>query len=166
MRKKRYSGYSKIQEDRTMAELYNGTTPDGLVVENGIVRDGKNCEGEIRIPDGCVEIASQAFYQNKKLTGLFIPDGVKVLGKYVVNGCLNLEYVRVPESIEKMGEGALVRKIDSNFGFTHVVETKEYYPQIRCKEGCYVDQAFQTMKQNDGWKDSHSMEHVVELKYE
>lgn len=149
-----------------MAELFHGTTPEGLVVENGIVRDGKACEGEIRIPDGCTEIASQAFYQNKKLTGLYIPDGVKSLGRYTVNGCLNLTYVRVPESVEKMGEGALVKKIDSNFGFTHVVETKEYYPEIRCKKGCYVDLAFQEMKKKDGWKDSHSMEHIIQFSYE
>lgn len=154
------------REDTAMAEIFTGTTPEGLIVENGVVRDGKSCEGEIRIPDGCTEIAGQAFYQNKKLTGLYIPDGVKVLGKYTVNGCVNLEYVRVPESVEKMGDGALVKKIDSNFGFTHVVETKEYYPDIRCKEGCWVDRAFQEMKQKDGWKDSHSMEHIVRFCYE
>jgi hypothetical protein len=149
-----------------MAEIYDGTTGDGLVVENGVVRDGKSCEGEIRIPDGCTEIANQAFYQNKKLTGLYIPDGVKTLGKYTVNGCINLEYVRVPDSVEKMGDGALVKKIDSNFGFTHVVETKEYYPQIRCKEGSFVDEAIKKMKSGDGWKDSHSMTHVIEVVYE
>lgn len=149
-----------------MAELFHGTTPEGLVVENGVVRDGKSCEGEICIPEGCTEIASQAFYQNKKLTGLSIAEGVKVIGKYAVNGCINLQYVRVPESVEKLGEGALVKKIESNFGFTHVVETKEYYPEIRCKEGSYVDQALKEMKQKDGWKDSHSMEHVVEVRYE
>lgn len=149
-----------------MAELFNGTTPEGLVVENGVVRDGKACEGEIRIPDGCIEIASQAFYQNRKLTGLYIADGVKVLGKYTVNGCSNLQYVRVPESVEKLGDGALVKRIDSNFGFTHVVETKEYYPEIRCREGSYVDQFFKEMKKKDGWKDSHSMEHIVTVSYE
>lgn len=149
-----------------MGELYTGTTPEGLVIENGIVKDGKACEGEIIVPDGCVEIANQAFYQNKKLTGLYLPDGLKVIGKYTVNGCQNLAYVRVPESVEKLGEGALVQKIESNFGFTHVVESKEYYPQIRCKEGSFVDQAFQEMKKTDGWHQSHSNQHIVELVYE
>lgn len=149
-----------------MGELYTGTTPEGLVIENGIVKDGKACEGEIIVPDGCVEIANQAFYQNKKLTGLYLPDGLKVIGKYTVNGCQNLAYVRVPESVEKLEEGALVQKIESNFGFTHVVESKEYYPQIRCREGSFVDQAFQEMKKTDGWQQSHSNQHIVELVYE
>jgi hypothetical protein len=72
----------------------------------------------------------------------------------------------VPDSVEKMGDGALVKKIDSNFGFTHVVETKEYYPQIRCKEGSFVDETIKKMKAGDGWKDSHSMTHVIEVMYE
>lgn len=44
--------------------------------------------------------------------------------------------------MEKLDEGALVKKLESNFGFTHVVESKEYYPCIRCKEGSFVDQTY------------------------
>lgn len=149
-----------------MSGLLNGTLENGLVMENGVVKDGKNCQGEIVVPEGATEIANQAFYQNKKLTGLYLPDGVKKIGNYTVNGCLNLEYIRVPESVEELGEDALVKKIESNFGFTHVVESKQYFPQIRCTEGSYVDKAIQEMKAKDGWKDSHSNEHIVEIVYE
>lgn len=149
-----------------MSGLLNGTLENGLVLADGVVKDGKNCEGDIVVPDGVTEVASQAFYQNKKLTGLYLPDGVKKLGNYTVNGCVNLEYVRVPESVESLGEDALVKKIESNFGFTHVVESKQYFPQIRCKEGSFVDKAIQEMKAKDGWKDSHSNEHIVEVVYE
>ena len=149
-----------------MSGELNGTLENGLVVENGIVKDGKNCEGEIVVPAGVTEIANQAFYQNKKLTGLYLPDGVKKIGNYTVNGCQNLEYIRVPESVEALGEDALVKKIESNFGFTPVVESKQFFPQIRCKEGSFVDHAIQEMKSKDGWKDSHSNEHIVEVVYE
>lgn len=152
----------------TMEEnaLFTGTTQSGLVIENGVVKNGKACEGEIRVPDGVTAIGDQAFYRNKKLTGLYLPDGVATIGKYTVNGCQSLEYVRVPESVERLGDGALVKKIESNCGFTHVVESKEYYPQIRCKEGSFIDQTIQEMKRQDGWQQSHSNEHIVEVLYE
>lgn len=56
-----------------------------LVVENGIAKNGEQCQGEIRVLDGVTEIANQAFYQNKEITGLYLPDGVKTIGKYTVN---------------------------------------------------------------------------------
>jgi hypothetical protein len=73
-------------------------------------------EKKIVVPEGITEIASQAFYQNKKLTGLYLPDGVKSIGNYTVNGCESLEYVRVPESVEILGEDVLVKKIESKSG--------------------------------------------------
>lgn len=146
--------------------MVDGTFENGLVIVNGVVKDGKACEGEIVVPDGVTEVADQAFYQNKKLTGLYLPDGLKKIGKYTVNGCLALEYIRVPESLEALGEDGLVKKIESNFGFTHVVESKQHFPQIRCKKDSFVDKAIQEMKAKDGWKDSHSNEHIVEIVYE
>ena len=84
---------------------------ENLVIEKDIVKNGKKCKGEIRIPDGVVEIANQAFYQNKEITGLYIPDGVKKIGKYTVNCCEKLEYIRVPESVEVIGESGLVKNL-------------------------------------------------------
>ena len=55
--------------------MLNGTLENGLVIDNGVVKDGKNCQGEILVPEGVPEIANMAFYLNKKLTGLFLPDG-------------------------------------------------------------------------------------------
>lgn len=148
-----------------MEGLFTGTTQSGLVIENGVVKSGRNCEGRIEVPEGTVGIGAQAFYQNKKLTGLKLPQGLKRIGKYAVNGCVDLEYIEVPESVEELEEGALVKKLESNFGFTHVVETKEYYPQIRCVEGSFTDKAILEMKKKDGWDRSHSNEHIVELVY-
>lgn len=45
-----------------MEELLNTTTESGLVIENGVVKNGKTCEGEIEVPKGSVGIGPQAFY--------------------------------------------------------------------------------------------------------
>lgn len=137
-----------------------------LVIENGIVKDGKKCTGEIRIPDGVTEIANQAFYQNKEITGIYIPDGVTKIGKYTVNGCVNLEYIRVPDSVEKIGESGLMKKFENNCSFDHTVQTKEIYPLIRCKEGSYVDTMMKGLLAKKDAIQSHSTTYVVELEYE
>lgn len=139
---------------------------ENLVIENGIVKDGKKCEGEIRIPEGVTEIANQAFYQNKKITGIYIPDGVKKIGKYTVNGCENLEYVRVPGSVEALRESGLVKKFESNCGFTHTIQSTEYYPRIRCKEGSWIDCKIREMTGKGNQIQSHSTTYAVEIEYE
>ena len=128
-----------------------------LVIENGIVKDGKKCEGEIRIPEGVTEIANQAFYQNKKITGIYLPDGVRKIGKYTVNGCENLSYVRVPKSVESLGESGLVKKFESNCGFTHTIQSTE---------GSWIDQKIGELIGKGNQIQSHSTTYVVEMEYE
>jgi hypothetical protein len=99
------------------------------------------------------------------LTGLILPEGITAIGKFAVSGCVNLAYVQVPDSVTRMGEGALVKKFESNVGFTHVMENKEFFPAIRCGENSWIAQTIRSMKEKDGWNASHSMEHVVEFQY-
>ena len=139
---------------------------ENLVIENGIVKNGKQCKGEIRIPDGVTEIANQAFYQNKEITGIFIPDGVKKIGKYTVNCCEKLEYIRVPESVESIGESGLVKKFESNCSFDHTIASKEIYPEIRCKKDSYVDIMFKELLNKKNGIASHSTTYVVDIVYE
>lgn len=148
-----------------MAEILNGTWENGLVIENGVVTNGKACEGDVIVPEGVVEIAAKAFYNNRKLTGLVLPEGAVKIGKYAVGGCPNLKYVQVPESLSEMGECALMCKFESDVGFTHVMENKEYYPEIRCKEGSWIDEAMKKLKASDNWENAHGTKHIVELKY-
>lgn len=139
---------------------------ENLIIENGIVKNGKKCKGEIIIPEGVTEIANQAFYQNKEITGIYIPDGVKKIGKYTVNCCEKLEYIRVPESVETIGESGLVRKFESNCSFDHTIASNEIYPEIRCKEGSYVDTMFKELLNKQNEIASHSVTYVVKLTYE
>ena len=134
-------------------------------IVDGVVVDGKKCKEIVNVPEGVHTIGDQAFYRNKELTGLILPESVTAIGKYAVNGCKELAYVSIPASVCILGEGALIKRFESNFGFTHVVESKEYYPVIRCKEGSFIDSYFKDLKEKDGWKDAHSNEHLVVIEY-
>lgn len=141
------------------------TLENGLIIENGIVTNGKACEGEITVPDGVTAIADKAFYNNRKLTGLVLPQGLLRIGKYAVSGCRNLAYVQVPDSVAELGESALMKKFESDVGFTHVMENIEHYPLIRLKAGCYVDEALKALKATDGFANGHGVRHIIEFEY-
>ena len=136
-----------------------------MIIENGILKSGKLCEGEVVIPEGVTGIAEKAFYNNKKITGLVIPEGVTHIGRFAVSGCKLLAYVAVPDSVTSMDDQALMRKFESDVGFTHVMENKEHYPEIRCHEGSWIDRKMQEIKASDSWEDAHGTKHLVTLKY-
>lgn len=141
------------------------TLANGLVIENGVVIDGRQCSGEVEVPAGVTEIAPKAFYNNRALTGLVLPDGLVRIGKFAVGGCPNLAYVQVPDSLAEMGENALMCKFESDVGFTHVMENKEFYPEIRCRQGSWIDEKMLALKASDSWAGSHGTKHIVELRY-
>ena len=138
---------------------------ESMVIEDGVLKSGKACEGEVVIPAGVTVVGEKAFYNNKKITGLVIPEGVTHIGRFAVSGCRLLEYVVVPDSVASMDDQALMRKFESDVGFTHVMENKEHYPEIRCHEGSWIDRKMQEIKASDSWADSHGTKHLVELKY-
>lgn len=141
------------------------TLENGLVVDNGIVTSGKACEGDIVVPEGITALAPQAFYNNKKLTSLTLPSGLTSIGAYAVSGCRNLLYIVVPDSVNSIGDHGLMKKFESDVGFTHVMENKEYYPLIRCHSGSFIDSYMQQIKESDNWQDSHGVRHFVEIEY-
>jgi hypothetical protein len=136
-----------------------------LVIENGIVKNGQSCTGDIVVPDGVTAIADRAFYNNKQLTGLRLPEGLVSIGKNAVSGCINLVYVDVPGSVTQLGEGGLVKKFENDVSFNHAIESKEWYPEIRCKKGSWIDQKIQEIQKSDVRSVSHAILHLAELKY-
>ena len=102
------------------------TLENGLIMENGVVKSGKNCEGDIVLPEGAKAIAPKAFYNNKKITSLTLPEGLTSIGAYAVSGCKNLAYMLIPGSVTDIGDHGLMKKFESDVGFTHVMENKEY----------------------------------------
>ena len=75
------------------------------------VLDGKNAAGAVTIPaavDGVpvTRVQKSAFYQNKKLTSLVLPDGLVKIDAFAFMGCDKLTSVRFPESLKSIGSSA------------------------------------------------------------
>jgi hypothetical protein len=138
---------------------------EGLVIEDGVLTDGRGCAGELAVPEGVAVIGDKAFYGNRALTGLALAEGVTSIGDFAVSGCENLAFVSVPQSVVSLGECALVKKFESDVGFTHTMENKEIYPEIRCKEGSWIDKKLQEIKKSDVKGAAHSIIHIIEIKY-
>lgn len=122
------------------------TLENGLVVEDGVAKNGKACEGDVAIPEGVTELGAKVFYNNKKLTSLTLPEGLTAIRRSSVSGCSHLEWVYVPDSVTELEDGGLTRKFDTVVGYTHVMETVEILPVIRCHAGSWIDQTLQALQ--------------------
>ena len=58
------------------------------------------------IPEGVVNIASYAFYNNDRVTNMVIPSSVKTIGDYAFYGCRNLNDIKLNSNIESIGNNA------------------------------------------------------------
>lgn len=75
-----------------------------LVIINNIVIDGRNCTGDVIIPDTVIKIADGAF-QYSELNSINIPDSIESIGNSSFYACKNLSFVTVPKSVKKIGGG-------------------------------------------------------------
>ena len=53
-----------------------------------------------------IEIADQAFFDNRNITSIVIPEGVTKIGEYAFAQCLSLHTVVLPESLRTISNGA------------------------------------------------------------
>ena len=86
---------------------------------------------DVLLPDGLVEIESQAFMDSAWLRGTCrIPDGVKTIGSQAFSGCTGITSLVIPDSVTSIGAGAFS-------GCTGLTGT------VTIPEGCKVaDNAF------------------------
>lgn len=77
-----------------------------LVVINNILIEGKECSGDIEIPNNVKIIGNQAFYNCDKITSITIPDGVIRVGNSAFRNCVNLLSINIPDSVTSIGASA------------------------------------------------------------
>ncbi|MEG1923929.1 MAG: S8 family serine peptidase [Clostridia bacterium] len=69
-----------------------------VVSETGVLEKYNGVGGDIVIPNGVVEIANKVF-QNKKITSVKFPEGLKKIGLFAFNKNKDLTVVELPEGI-------------------------------------------------------------------
>ena len=77
-----------------------------LLIMNGLVIDGKNCEGDVVIPDGVTAILGSAFSVNDKITSVTIPESVTSIGDNAFYECKSLTDAKLPENLKTIGKNA------------------------------------------------------------
>ena len=79
---------------------------DPLVVVNGILIDGENCEGNVLIPSNVKSICERAFSGNESLTSVTIPNSVTCISDSMFYGCKSLTSVTISKGVTSIGDGA------------------------------------------------------------
>lgn len=75
---------------------------DPLVIENGIVIEGRNCSGDVTIPEGVYMIGASAFYGCEGLTSVALPDSLERIEIWAFANCGNLVDITVPDGTAKV----------------------------------------------------------------
>ena len=78
----------------------------GLVIENGILTGYTGKKTSVYIPSAVEEIFDRAFYGNDFITDVTIENGVTVIGKNAFCCCRCLKKIKIPKSVNKIGENA------------------------------------------------------------
>lgn len=86
--------------------IENKRAENPLVIINGNLIDGRNCTGDVVIPDSVNTIVGEAFGFNKEITSVIIPDSVISIEADAFVYCSSLVNVRMGNSITSIGEEA------------------------------------------------------------
>lgn len=68
----------------------------GMGVLGRVLLSGKNCTGEVRVPEGITAIAPFAFSGNRQITGVVLPKTLDSIGEGAFWGCCGLTHIRFP----------------------------------------------------------------------
>ena len=79
---------------------------DPLVIVNGLLIDGRECSGDIVIPDGVTAISAYAFSNNKDITSVKLPDSVSEIRDRAFDSCQELKKIEIPNSVKKIFDKA------------------------------------------------------------
>ena len=91
---------------------------------------------ELYIPEGVVEIGSDAFMYCIGLEKVEFPDGLKVIGEYAFCECTSLTEISIPDSVTKVGNSAFagcskLTKVKLSNNLTVIEESSFSYCNIK-----------------------------------
>lgn len=93
----------------TVASAVEESPVEDFMIFDGVLEEYIGPGGDVVIPAsaGVEEIAPKAFYENKDITSVVIPEGVVKIGYGCFQLCENLEYCELPYSLEVIGSSFL-----------------------------------------------------------
>ncbi len=83
--------------------LDNQQKKNPLVIVNGILIDGKKCNGKVTIPSNVTSISGGAFYGCTSLKSITIPNSVTSIGDWAFYECTSLTSVTIPSGVTRIG---------------------------------------------------------------
>ena len=103
---KNYSGIVNISKKNNSYivkdnSLYTKTDPKTLVVVLNQINGGFNIDSSVKV------IGNVAFYEQKLMTNVIIPNSVIEI-KNSFGGCIGLKSIEIPSSVESIGENCFV----------------------------------------------------------
>ena len=101
--------YSRVLSFTT-GEGDSGALPEGVVVENGVLKTWPNLSipenGHVTIPSEVTVIGYSAFYGCSRLKSITFPNKLKEIGIQAFSGCTQLQEVTLPNSVTDIGQSA------------------------------------------------------------
>ena len=115
-----------------------------FVIEGGVLKKYYGAGGVVNIPNNkeIVTIGS-AFYLNKTVTEVIVPEGVEKIDARAFTYCENLQKVKLPSTIEEIGDWAFAAKVEDGNIITSLIEvdTTAFKQPVRLGRGSFLYQA-------------------------
>ena len=121
-----FTDWDKWYNNVKLGNLYSnpyrngGATIGGIAVPAPELKEGmteipdyKNVgltpyDGEIELPSTIKHIGAYAFFDNKEVYSIFMPEGLESIGDFAFAGCELLENPTLPSTLKEIGTGAFV----------------------------------------------------------
>ena len=83
----------------------NNQTDEFVFIGRGVLLKWNGSGSEVTLPWGTVQI-SGTFAENEDLETVFLPDTVRVIGKYAFRNAVNLKDINIPQYVTTIGDSA------------------------------------------------------------
>ena len=121
--------YSRVLSFTT-GEGDSGALPEGVVIENGILKTWPNTSipesGHVTIPSEVTVIGDNAFKDCSRLKSITFPNKLKKIGVDAFRACTQLQEVTLPNTVTEIGQYAFYFCIYNH----RTTKTNQKYPSV------------------------------------